>query len=38
MNDFLIGALMVFVFFFIAEFVLLGLCRIFGFYAVVRCV
>ena len=36
MNDFLIGALMVFVFLFIAEFVLLGLCRLLGVYAVVQ--
>jgi len=36
MNDFLVGALMVFVFLFIAEFVLLALCRTFGIYAIVQ--
>jgi len=36
MNDFLVGALLVFVFLFIAEFVLLALCRIFGIYAIVQ--
>jgi regulator of protease activity HflC (stomatin/prohibitin superfamily) len=36
MTDFLVGALMVFVFLFIAEFVLLGLCRLLGVYAVVQ--
>jgi regulator of protease activity HflC (stomatin/prohibitin superfamily) len=36
MTDFMVGALMVFIFLFIAEFVLLGLCRLFGVYAVVK--
>jgi len=36
MNDFLVGALMVFVFLFIAEFLLLALCRVFGLYAIVQ--
>jgi regulator of protease activity HflC (stomatin/prohibitin superfamily) len=36
MNDFLIMALVVFLFMFLAEFVLLALCRLFGFYAIVQ--
>jgi regulator of protease activity HflC (stomatin/prohibitin superfamily) len=36
MTDFLVGGLMVFIFLFIAEFVLLGLCRVFGIYAIVQ--
>jgi regulator of protease activity HflC (stomatin/prohibitin superfamily) len=36
MTDFLMGALMSFIFMFIAEFVLLALCRMFGIYAIVQ--
>jgi regulator of protease activity HflC (stomatin/prohibitin superfamily) len=36
MNDFLVGAITMFVFMFLAEFVLLALCRLFGFYAIVQ--
>jgi regulator of protease activity HflC (stomatin/prohibitin superfamily) len=36
MTDFLVGILMVFIFMFLAEFVVLGLCRIFGIYATVQ--
>jgi len=36
MTDFLVGVPMSFIFMFVAEFVLLGLCRIFGIYATVQ--